>query len=212
MTGLRIRSVPIVALLATLAAGVAPHEARAAVTVVVKNDGPSPAQVGFDGGMTRTIVPRATERFFLEAGAHSAQCRYEGSFDGCNLEGSFTLLDTRERTFGLRPFFTAQHAVALAQQAQLTVETRSDQTWATSTRDVAGGGADCADYQVGKLGEVSRRFQGRSQLSNVTLVTQTLCGELRPAFSAQINGTRLYFPVRSVLFRDRAGRLVLVRQ
>jgi hypothetical protein len=180
--------------------------------VVVKNDGPAAVQIGFDNGATKTVAARAAERFTLGAGEHSAQCRYEGGYDGCNLEGSFTLADSKERTLSLRPFFTAQHAAALVQQSELIVETRPDQTWATNTRDVAGSGADCADYQAGKLAEVSRRLQGRSQLGNVTLVTQNLCGEERAAFAATVNGAQLYFPVRSVIFRDKTGRLVLVRQ
>ena len=211
MTGITTRSLTSIGLLAFAVAGLSTQSAYA-VNVVVKNDGPSAVQVGFDNGMAMTIAPRATGRFTLPPGDHSAQCRYEGGYDGCNLEGRFTLADTRERTLSLRPFFTAEHAVALVQQAQLVVETRPDQTWATSTLNVAGSGADCADYQAGKLAEVSRRLQGRSQLGKVALVTQNLCGEERAAFAATLNGTQLYVPIRSVTFRDKTGRPVLVRQ
>jgi len=212
MTGISPRSIITIGLLALAVFVTGMRVAGAAVNVVVKNDGPAAVQIGFDNRAAMTIAPRATERFSLEPGEHSAQCRYEGGYDGCNLEGSFTLADSKQRTLSLRPFFTAQHAVALAQQAQLIVETRPDQTWAISALDVAGTGADCADYQAGKLAEVSRRLQGRSQLSNITLVTQNLCGEQRPALAATLNGAKLYFPVRSVQFRDKSGRLVLVRQ
>ena len=210
MTGIATRTLTTLGLLAL---GVVDFSGAAqAVTVVVKNDGPAAVQIGFDNAAAKTVAPRATERFSLGAGEHSAQCRYEGSFDGCNLEGSFTLVEVKERTFSVRPFLTAQRAVTMAQQSQLIVETRPDQAWATSALDVAGSGTDCSDYQAGKLAEVSRRLQGRSQLSNVTLVTQNLCGEQRAAIAGTLNGTQLYFPMRSLLFRDKAGRPVLVRQ
>ena len=211
MTGIATRTLTTIGLLALAGAGFA-GVAHAAVTVMVKNDGPAAVQIGFDNAAAKTVAPRATERFSLDAGELSAQCRYEGGYDGCNLEGRFTLADSKTRTFSLRPFFTAQHAVALVQQSQLIVETRPDQTWATNTRDVAGVAGDCADYQAGKLAEVSRRLQGRSQLGSVTLVTQNLCGEERAAFAATVNGAQLFFPVRSVTFKDKNGRLVLVRQ
>src|SRR5205085_11678017 len=46
--------------------------AVAANSVIIKNSGSAPVQIGFDRGATQTIVPRATAAVTLNAGQHTA--------------------------------------------------------------------------------------------------------------------------------------------
>jgi hypothetical protein len=197
-------------LLALFALGLSCEAVCAATAVAVKNESPASVQLGFDGGAAMTIAPRATARFSLNAGEHSAQCRFEGGYDGCNLDDRFTIGDANV-TMSLRPLYRLQHAVALAQQGMLAVETRQDSIWATATLDVPGTSADCADYEAGKLGAVAKPVRTRTKLRNLSLATQNLCGEQRPVIGAAINGELLYIEPRFLTFRDRGGHLVLVR-
>ena len=136
MSGI-VKSHPICgpSLLALFALGLSCEGVCAATAVAVKNDNPVSVQLGFDGAAAMTIAPRATARFSLNAGEHSAQCRFEGGYDGCNLDDRFTIGDANV-SMSLRPLYRLQHAVALAQQGMLAVETRQDSTWATATLDV----------------------------------------------------------------------------
>ena len=72
----KFRTILIGSLLAVWAPGLGCHAASAATPVLVKNDGPSAVQLGFDGGQSKTIAPRDTARFSLDAGDHSSQCRF----------------------------------------------------------------------------------------------------------------------------------------
>src|SRR4029078_8218570 len=90
-----------------------------------------------------------------DAGEHSAQCRFEGNYDGCNLDERVTI-GAANLSMSLRPVLTIENAVAMAQRGALVVETRSDMSWATNSLDVSGAAVDCADYASGKLGAVSR--------------------------------------------------------
>src|SRR2546430_201735 len=65
----------------------------AANSVVIKNSGPAAVQIGFDRGTTQAIAPRATATVTLTGGQHTAQCRFEGAYDGCNIEEQFTVGD-----------------------------------------------------------------------------------------------------------------------
>src|SRR5438067_12377878 len=112
----------------------------AANSVTIKNSGQAPVQIGFDRGATQTIAPRATAAVTLNAGQHTAQCRFEGAYDGCNIEEQFALGDGRQFTIELRPVYSLQHAVTLAQQGALRVETRRDTVWATKAEDIVGTG------------------------------------------------------------------------
>jgi len=183
-----------------------------AIPVMVKNNGPAPVQLGFDRGPATTIAPRSTAAFSLDPGQHSAQCRFDGNYDGCNLEELFTLGDRKGFAIDLLPVFTLQHAVALAQQGTLGVETRRDGAWATNTLQISGAAADCANYETGRLAQVSTRVRSGMTIRNVSLTTQNLCGEMRPVVAATVNGAQLYFQPDFLWFRDQGGHLVLVRQ
>jgi hypothetical protein len=199
-------------LLAVWAPGLGCHAASAATTVVVKNDGPSAVQLGFDGGQNKTIAPRDTARFSLDVGDHSSQCRFEGAYDGCNMEERFTLGATKELNLVLRPVLTLQHAVTLVQQGTLTAQTIRDKAWATKTLELAGTTPDCADYAAGKLGTISTTVRSEMSIGNITLVNQTLCGERKTVIQTVINGAPVYLDPRFITFRDGAGRSVWIRQ
>lgn len=186
------------------------QSAFAATSIVVKNNGPVGVQIGFDGAAAKSIAPRETLRLSLNDGDHTAQCRYDG-YDGCNLAGSFTIEGAKEMTLNLQPVFTPEHAVAMAGQGTLSLETRPD-VWATTTLDVAGALEDCSDYTRGKLNAVLRRVRARSSIRNATLVMQNLCGRPSPGIGAIMDGAQLYFPLRSVMFKEKNGRPVLVQQ
>jgi hypothetical protein len=179
---------------------------------MIKNDGPAAVQLGFDQGPLRTIAPRDTAEFTLDPGQHSAQCRFDGNYDGCNLGDLFTLGDRKGFTIGLLPVFTLQHAVSMAQQGMLAVETRQDGAWATNTLDISGSPADCANYETGRLGQVSTHLRRGTSVRNISLGIQNLCGERRAVVAAMVNGAQLYFQPNFLWFRDQGGHLVLVRQ
>jgi len=162
--------------------------------VLVKNDGPSTVQLGFDGGQSKTIAPRDTAQFSLDAGDHSSQCRFEGTYDGCNIEERFTLGATKGLNLALRPMLTLQHAIALAQQGMITAQTTRDKAWATKTLELAGTAVDCADYGAGKLASVSTSVRSGLSIGNMTLANQNLCGNRKTVIS---NGDRR----RIALFR-----------
>ena len=183
-----------------------------ATTVMVKNNGHEPMQIGFDRGATRTIAPRATESFTLDAGQHTAQCRFEGQYDGCNIEEQFTLADSQRISLDLMPIYTLQHAVTLVQQGNLSVEMRRDTVWATKAQDVAGTGTECASYEAGTLASVSTRVRSGSAVAEVALATQRLCGETRPVVAATIGGEKVYVQPSFLIFRDASGHPILVRQ
>ena len=197
-------------LLALLALGLSCVGVCAATTVAVKNESPASVQLGFDGGAAKTIAPRATARFSLDAGEHSAQCRFEGGYDGCNLDDRFTIGDANVN-MSLRPLYRLQHAVALTQQGMLAVETRQDMIWATSTLDVPGAAGDCVDYTAGQLAAAAKHVRSRMTLRNIGLATQNLCGVPRPVIGTTINGEQLYIEPRFLTFRDSAGHPILVR-
>ena len=186
--------------------------ASAANSLAIKNAGTTPVQIGFDGGARQTIAPRATAAFSLDAGNHSAQCQFEGGFDACNILEQFTLGDGGHINIDLLPIYTLRHAVTLAQQGMLTVETRRDAVWATSPEDLAGRGADCADYEAGKLAMISKRVRSGTRVDEPAFANQTLCGETRGVVAATIGGERLYVQPGFLIFRDQAGRAFLVRQ
>ncbi|HMI96247.1 MAG TPA: hypothetical protein VK479_07020 [Micropepsaceae bacterium] len=208
----KFRTILIGGLPALLALGLGCQAASAATPVVVKNDGPTQVQFGFDGGQSKAILPRGSAQFSLEAGEHSSQCRFEGVYDGCNIEERFTLGTTKGLNIALRPVLTLQHAVALAQQGMLTAQTIRDMTWATKILDLPGPESDCADYSAGKLATVSTRVRSGMAIRDMTLANQTLCGERKTVIQAVVNGAPLYFEPRFVTFRDGAGRPVSVRQ
>ena len=197
-------------LLALFGLGLSCQNVSAATVVVVKNSGPAAVQIAFDGGAATNVAPRGTARLSLNDGEHSAECRFEG-YDGCNLAERFTIEGAKELTLNLQPVFTLEHAVTLARQGTLTIETRQG-VWATNTLDVPGTADDCADYSKGKLGAVSRTLQTRLPIRNATLATQNLCGQSSPAIGATIDGAQLYFPPRFVTFKEKSGRAVMVRQ
>lgn len=186
--------------------------ASAANSLAIKNAGNTPVQIGFDGEATQTIAPRATAAFSLDAGNHSAQCHFEGGFDGCNILEQFTLGDGGHININLIPVYTLQHAVTLAQQGTLSVETRRDAVWATSPEDLAGRGADCANYEAGKLATISKRVRSSMRVDEPAFATQTLCGETRGVVAAMIGGEKLFVQPGFLIFRDRTGHPFLVRQ
>jgi hypothetical protein len=208
----KFRTIPVGTLPVLLVLGLGCHAASAATPVVVKNDGPSSVQFGFDGGQSKTIPPRDTAQFSLDAGEHSSQCRFEGAYDGCNIEERFTLGTTKGLNIALRPVLTLQHAVTLAQQGMLTAQTIRDMAWATKTLELPGTALDCADYAAGKLSTVSTRVRSSSSVRNMALANQNLCGERKTVIQAEMDGTPLYFEPRFLTFRDGAGRPVWVRQ
>ena len=207
----KFKSIPIRTLPAFLALSVGSHAALAATTVTIKNSGPTPVQIGFDGGQAKTIASRDTARFSLDMGEHSIQCRFEGNYDGCNIENRFTVATNRDINFSLQPAFTLQHAVAMAQQGTLRLETRQDAAWATNTLEVPGTAPDCADYSAGKLAAVSRQVRSGVTMRDATVATQNLCGQQATVVGAVVNGTQLYFQPRFVTFRDTLGRPILVK-
>jgi len=207
----KFRTILIGSFLAVWAPGLGCHAASAA-PVVVKNDGPSPAQLGFDGGQSKTIAPRDTAQFSLDAGEHSSQCRFEGVYDGCNIEERFTLGATKGLNLALRPMLTLQHAIALAQQGMITAQTTRDKAWATKTLELAGTAPDCADYSVGKLATISTSVRSGLAIGNMILANQNLCGDRKTVIQTAIDGAPLYFEPRFITFRDRAGRTIWIRQ
>ena len=207
----KFRTCLIGSLPALLALGLGWHAASAATPVVVKNDGPSAVQLGFDGGQSKTIAPRETAQFSLDAGDHSSQCRFEGAYDGCNIEERFTLGATKGLNIALRPVLTLQHAVTLAQQGMLTAQTIRDMAWATKTLELPGTALDCANYDAGKLGTVSTRVRSGLSIGNMTLANQNLCGERKTVIQTVINDAPAYLEPRFVTFRDRAGRTIWIR-
>ena len=186
--------------------------AFAANSVIIKNSGPAPVQIGFDRGATQAIAPHGTATVSLNPGQHTAQCRFEGVYDGCNIEDQFTLGDGRQFTIELRPIYTLQHAVTLAQQGALKVETRRDAAWATKAQDLAGTGAECTDYEGGKLAAIATKLRGGITVSELALATQRLCNEPRPVVSATIGGDKVYVQPNFLIFRERDGRPVQIRQ
>ena len=186
--------------------------ALGATTVIIRNTGREALQIGFDGAVAQTIAPRATASLSLNAGPHTVQCRFEGQFDGCNIDQQFTLAETQRISLDIQPIYTLQHAVTLAQQGGLRVETRRDMVWATRAQDVAGTGTDCASYESGKLGSVSSRISSGMTVAEVALATQQLCGEARPVVSTTIGGEKMYVQPNFLIFRDMTGHPVLVRQ
>jgi hypothetical protein len=207
----KIRTILLGSLLAVWAPGLNCHGASA-TPVVVKNDGPSAVQLGFDGGQSKTIAPRDTAQFSLDAGDHSSQCRFEGAYDGCNIEERFTLGATKGLNLALRPMLTLQHAIALAQQGMITAQTTRDKAWATKTLELAGPESDCADYSAGKLGAISTSVRSGLSIGNMSLANQNLCGDRKTVIQTVIDGAPLYFEPRFITFRDRAGRTIWIRQ
>jgi hypothetical protein len=207
----KIRTILLGSLLTFWALGLGCLAASAA-PVLVKNDGPSAVQLGFDGGQNKTIAPRDTAQFALDAGDHSSQCRFEGVYDGCNIEERFTLGVTKGLNLTLRPMLTLQHAIALAQQGMITAQTTRDKAWATKTLELAGTASDCADYAAGKLASVSTSVRSGLAIGNMTLANQNLCGDRKTVIQTVIDGAPLYFEPRFITFRDRAGRTIWIRQ
>ncbi len=205
----RSKSMLLVPMLAGL--GFISPSASAATAVSLKNTGPAAVQVGFDGGAPVTIAPGSTQRLTLNDGPHTAQCRYEGGYDGCNLTDSFTIAGAKEMRLNLLPIFTLEHAVALAKEGNLSLETRTD-GWATSTLQVTGSAEDCGTYESGKLGAVSKRVTTRMAIRNATVATENLCGNVGAVIGTMVGGTQLYFHPRFVTFKDKSGNPVLVRQ
>ena len=186
--------------------------ALCATNVAIKNAGREPLQIGFDRGAAQTIAPRATASFSLNAGPHTAQCRFEGQYDGCNIDEQFTLAESQRISLNLQPVYTLQHAVTLAQQGNLRVETRRDTVWATKAQDVAGTGTECANYEAGNLASVSTRVRSGMAVAELALATQQLCGEARPVVATTIGGEKVYVQPNFLIFRDTNGRPILVRQ
>jgi hypothetical protein len=184
----------------------------AANSVIIRNDATVPVQIGFDRGATQAIAPRSTVTISLGAGQHTAECRFEGGFDGCNVPEQFTLGDGQRVHLELLPFYTLQHAVSMAKEGALRVETRRDAVWATKAQDVAGAETECANYETGKLAGVSTRVRSGMSVEELTVATQQLCGEARPVVSTTIGGEKVYVQPNFLIFRDRNGRAVVVRQ
>jgi hypothetical protein len=111
----------------------------------------------------------------------------------------------------LRPVFSLEHAVAMAGQGTLLIETRDD-VWATNALEVAGTPEECFTYEAGRLGAVAKRVAPRLSLNRVTLATQNLCGHEQQVIGATVNGAQVYFHPRFVTFKERTGRPVQVRQ
>jgi hypothetical protein len=120
---------------ALLALGLA-STASAATLVKIKNSGYSDLRIAFDGGQAMTIAPGSTGQAMLNPGDHSADCHFDGSYDGCNLATNFTLGDAKELELNLRPTLTLQHAIALTQQGTMRAETHRDGAWMTNTLEV----------------------------------------------------------------------------
>jgi hypothetical protein len=77
---------------------------------------------------------------------------------------------------------------------------------------VAGAAADCLAYDSGKLGAVSKPQTTRIMLRDPKLATQNLCGSQLQVIGATVNGAPAYFHPRFVMFKEKNGRPVLVRQ
>jgi hypothetical protein len=198
-------------LLALCGACLALSSASAATEVTIRNEGTNAVQLSFDNGQPVTIAPRDSTRVNLNDGVHVTQCRYDG-YDGCNLADDFTTTaEVKRMTLSLRPVYTLEHAVALVGQGTLVLETRPD-VWSTSTLDVAGAAADCLGYDSGKLGAVSKRQATRTTLRDAKLAMQNLCGSQLQVIGATVNGAPAYFHPRFVMFKEKNGRPVLVRQ
>src|SRR4051812_34018830 len=127
------------------------HAASAATLVKIKNSGYSDVRIAFDGGQAIMVAPGSVAQATLNPGDHTADCHFDGSYDGCNLVTNFTLGEPKELELNLRPTLTLQHAVQLTQAGMMRAETSRDIAWATNTLDVQGGASDCADYNSGKL-------------------------------------------------------------
>jgi hypothetical protein len=191
--------------------GLAAQSALAATEVTLRNEGPNAVQLSFDNGQPVTIAPRDSTRVNLNDGVHFTKCRFDG-YDGCNLADDFTTTaEVKRMTLTLRPVYTLEHAVALVGQGTLLVETRPD-VWSTSTLDVAGAAADCFGYDSGKLGAVSKRQPTRMALRDPRLAMQNLCGSQQQVIGATMDGTQAYLNPRFVMFKEKNGRPVLVRQ
>ena len=67
------------------------QSAVAATNVILKNNWPAAAEIGFDGAPATKLAPRANGRVTLNDGEHSIQCRFEGIYDGCNMAERFTI-------------------------------------------------------------------------------------------------------------------------
>lgn len=205
-------SVRMPALLLALCGGsLVAESASAATEVTLRNEGPNAVQVTFDNAQPVTIAPRDSTRVNLNDGVHFTKCQYAG-YDGCNLADDFTTTaEVKRMTLTLRPVYTLEHAVALVGQGTLVLETRGD-VWSTSTLDVAGAAADCLAYDSGKLGAVSKPQTVRITLRDPMLAMQNLCGSQQQVIGATVNGAQAYFHPRFVMFKEKNGRSVLVRQ
>jgi len=186
--------------------------AATAATVKIKNSGYSDVRIAFDRGQAITVAPGSTTQTTLNAGDHAADCRFDGTYDGCNLAANFTLGDVKELELNLRPTLTLEHAVTLTKDGTMRAETGRDYVWATNTLDVQGSAADCADYSTGKLAPVSTRVKGRRSVGNLSVTTRTLCGEPKAVVGVALDGAQLYFEPRFLIFRDSRGRQILVTQ
>jgi hypothetical protein len=198
-------------LLALFGLGLSAHGASAATQVILKNNSPAAAEIGFDGAPATKVPAHDSARVSLNEGEHAIQCRFEGIYDGCNMANRFTIEGARDVTLTLAPVFALPHAIALSQQGTLSIETRLDGAWATNTLDVAGTGADCADYSSGKLGSVSQSMRPRVPVRNATVAMLNLCGQQHPAIGTMLGATRVYIPLRFVTFKERNDRPVMVR-
>jgi hypothetical protein len=49
-------------------------------------------------------------------------------------------------------------------------------------------------------------------VDELALATQQLCGEARPVVATMIGGQKMYVQPNFLIFRDRNGRPILVRQ
>jgi hypothetical protein len=182
-----------------------------ATTVVIKNAGRETVQLGFDQGAPQKIGSHETATFALNAGPHTAQCRFDGAYDGCNIEQQFTLADRQRVNLELQPVYTLQHAVTLAGQGALKVQTRRDAVWATKAQDLTGAGGECASYESGKLASISTKIASGMPVDGLALATQQLCGEARPVISTTIGGEKMFVQPDFLIFRDGAGHPILVR-
>jgi len=198
-------------LLALCGVCLALSNASAATEVTIRNEGPNAVQLSFDNAQPVSVAPRDSARVNLNDGVHFTKCRFEG-YDGCNLADDFTTTaDVKRMTLTLRPVYTLEHAVALAGQGTLTIETRPE-VWSTSTLNVAGAAADCLGYDSGKLGAVSKWQTIRVSLRDAKLAVQNLCGSQMQVIGATVDGAQAYFHPRFVMFKEKNGRPVLVRQ
>jgi hypothetical protein len=192
-----------------LALGVA-SAASAATIVKIRNASFSDVRIAFDNGQPLTLAPGSSGQTMLDPGDHSVDCRFDGSYDGCNLANRFTLGDPKTLELTLRPTLTLEHAIALTKEGTMRAETGRDFAWATSTLEVPGTGTDCVDYSAGRLAPVSRRIKGRMAVENLSIATRTLCGEPKTVVGTAVDGAPLYLDPRYLVFRDARGRQILV--